>query len=252
MPLPRGYLSHSQIRLYIECPRKYEFSYVLETPAPVNERVFLGTVFHSALEVYFNSRLQNAPLELPDLLDAYQDLFRRLQEDREIDWQSPLRTVNERGEAFLRHFHKHLAPTLRPLMTERELDADIPGTGIRLKGVIDLVEEDHTITDFKTTSCRWTPSRANSSFQMVIYKYLYEREFGPVSRGLKYEIFYAKGSGPIRHQTLPALCREEETDKMLRAAQLVASGIEGGKFPANAGHFCRFCEFFRLCQRGRP
>jgi hypothetical protein len=78
MPLPRGYLSHSQVRLYIECPRKYEYSYVREIPAPINERIFLGTVFHAAVETHINARLRNAPLELPALVDVYNDLFTRM------------------------------------------------------------------------------------------------------------------------------------------------------------------------------
>jgi RecB family exonuclease len=251
MPLPRGYLSHSQIRLYIECPRKYQFCYIDEVPAPINEKIFLGTVFHATVEEYLHSRLNDTPLELPALLEVYQRRFESMQTERPIAWQSPMAQARNRGEGFIRHFYLHIAPTVRPLMIEHELEATLPDSAIVLKGVIDMVEEDHTITDFKTTTSRWTPSRANSSFQMVIYKYLYENTFGPVTSGLKYEVLYAKNSSPIRHQTIRVTYGEEETRRMLNAVRFVADSIEKGRFSPSQGHQCRYCEHGLLCrQRG--
>ncbi len=50
MALPRGYISHSQIRTYKECPQKYFFAYVEGIRPPINEKVLLGEIFHAAIE----------------------------------------------------------------------------------------------------------------------------------------------------------------------------------------------------------
>ncbi len=79
---------------------------------------------------------------------------------------------------------------------------EIGDSGILLKGIIDLVEEDFCITDFKTASNKWSDQKARSSLQMLIYKFLFDRTYGSVNSTLKFEILYARNAENIRHQSL--------------------------------------------------
>jgi putative RecB family exonuclease len=249
MPLPRGYISHSQLRTYSECPRKYYFAYVEGIQPPLNEKVFLGEIFHSAIEQYFLQKINGTPLMDDAAVAIFGAAFDEGAAGREIDWQSPRRETRERGLAFLRYFLEHIAPTIRPLMVEKELCAELPGSSLLLKGVIDLVEEDFCITDFKTSTSKWSPGRAQSSPQMVIYKYLFDRCFGPVQSSLKYEVLYARDAGNIRHQTFRVVPGADAVDNLLAMIHYVAAMINEGAFPANPGNCCRFCEFRDLCRQ---
>lgn len=247
MPLPRGYISHSQIRTYKECPQKYFFAYVEGVQPPVNEKVFLGEMFHAAIERFLVLKIGGAAPGEEEAAALFHDAFTAASKQREIKWHAPPRETRERGLAFLQYFLRHIAPSVKPMMVEKELSAELPGSGVILKGVIDLVEEDYGLTDFKTTTSKWSPSKARNSPQMIIYKYLFERSFGPVAGGLKFEVLYAKNAANVRHQTFPVVPAADAVQKLLELIDHVVENINGGVFYANENPFCRYCEFFGLC-----
>lgn len=252
MALPRGYISHSQIRAYRECPKKYEYAYVEGILPPITDKVFLGEVFHAAIEHYFKGRIGGAPLCDEAVEAFFRQAFDATAPEREISWKASRLETRDRGLAFLRCFLQHVAPGTRPLMVEKELSAVLPGSGVLLKGVLDLVEEDYCITDFKTTTGRWSASRVRNSPQMLIYQYLFERSFGPVPARMKYEVFYGKKAGNVRRQTLPVIAVATAGDDLLAMIGLVVEKIAAGEFPPRVTAFCRYCEFRRLCREQSP
>lgn len=247
MGLPRGYISHSQIRTYNECPRKYYFAYVEDIRPPVNEKVFLGEVFHATIERYFLQAMSGEPPAPEAVAAIFKNGFDGPGSGREIVWQAPRRETRERGLAFLKHFLEAIAPTIRPLMVEKELSAVLPGSGVTLKGVIDLVEEDYCLTDFKTSTSKWSASKARNSSQMIIYKYLFDSSFGPLKSGLKFEVLYAKNARHVRHQTLRVEPADDAMENLLAMIQRVVERIGDREFPANVTAFCRYCEFRGHC-----
>jgi len=249
MPLPRGYISHSQIRTYKECPQKYYFAYIEGIQTPINEKVFLGEMFHAAIEKYLTLKINGTPLDEDTTVSVFSTAFDAARKEREIKWQTPPRETKERGQAFLQYFVRHIAPAIKPLMVEKELSIEIPVIGVVLKGVIDLVEEDFSIIDFKTTTSKWSPSKARDSTQMVIYKYLFDRSFGPVQANLKYEVLYAKNAANVRHQTFSIVPAADAVEKLLQLIGHVVENINGDVFYANENPFCRYCEFSGLCRK---
>jgi putative RecB family exonuclease len=250
--LPRGYLSHSQIRLYSECPQKYCFAYIETVPARINEKVFLGEIFHTTLEDYFTRMINGSRPDEESTVAAFLEAFARSADERDINWQVPRRETRARGVAFIKYFLTHLAPAMKPLMVEKELSAEIPEIGVTLKGVIDLVEEDFSITDFKTTTSKWSASKARNSLQMIIYKYLFERNFGAVRGSLKYEILFAKNAAHIRHQSLQVTPGPDDLARLLVLVGHVAENISSGIFYPNANPFCATCDFFTMCREKNP
>jgi RecB family exonuclease len=246
--LPRGYLSHSQIRLYGECPQKYYFSYVEEIPARINDKIFLGEIFHATLEDYFTRQISGSRPDEETTVAAFLEAFASAAKAKDIDWQVPRRETCARGVAFIRYFLSNLAPAITPLMVEKELSAEIPGIGVTLKGVIDLVEADFSIIDFKTTTSKWSAGRARHSLQMTIYKYLFERNFGDVQGSLKYEILFAKNAAHIRHQSLEVHPGPDDTAKLLALVEHVAENISSGIFYPQPNPFCVRCNFVALCR----
>lgn len=252
MALPRGYISHSQIRAYNECPRKYWFGYVENIQVPINDKIYLGEVFHRAIEYYYLQRLAGVIPAAGAVEEHFQTVFDAEAQARDISWNEPRRETRQRGLAFVRHFLLHVAPASRPLMVEKELNVELPGSGVVLKGVLDLVEEDYGITDFKTTTSRWSDSRARHSPQMVIYKYLFDRSFGPLRSRLKYEIFYGKSSAGVRHQTLAVVPEEGAEECLLAMIDHVIARICAGAFPANESPLCNYCDFRGPCRQRGP
>ncbi len=75
MELPRAYISYSQIRLYQTCPKKYYYSYIEAIKTPINDKIFLGIVFHAVVEHYLKEQISGNKLEKDALLEYYDKQF---------------------------------------------------------------------------------------------------------------------------------------------------------------------------------
>ncbi|MGD2087496.1 MAG: PD-(D/E)XK nuclease family protein [Candidatus Aminicenantes bacterium] len=252
MDLPRGYISYSQIRLYQTCPRKYYYTYIKKIPVPITDKVFLGVVFHSTIEYYFKEKINGVDLSQDSLVERFSETFARQRQQQEVNWESPPEETLKRGRAFVKYFLRQVAPSINPLMVEKELIADLSGIDVPLKGVIDLVETDFSITDFKTTTARWSKAKIKGSYlQVVIYRYLFEQCFGDVISSLKFKIIYSKDPSKIKHQEIAIKPRDVDYDysKMFDVIKYVVENIRQGVFYKNENFVCSFCEYKDLCQK---
>ncbi len=255
MELPKEYISYSQIRLYQTCPKKYYYSYVQKISAPLNDKVYLGITFHAAVEYYLNQKIAGTSPVIDRLLEYFTNFFDESQKKMQIVWDIKAEETRKRGIAFVRYFMKEIAHTVKPMMVEKELVAQLPAINVKLKGVIDLVEEDFSITDFKTTTAKWSKTRIKGSYlQVIIYRYLFEQSFGDVISLLKFKIFYSKNSTHIRHQEVAIKPKDVDYDydKMLEIIAHVVDGIRGEVFYKNEGYTCGFCEFKEICKNDPP
>jgi len=251
MDLPREYISYSQIRLYQDCPKKYHFNYIENISLPVNEKVFLGVVFHSAIEHFFNEKTRGNILDVETFTDFFKKKFEELQGSIKVSWENSVSENRSRGVAFARYFARVIAPTIEPLMVEKELWAEIPGIDTRLRGVLDLVETDFSITDFKTTTAKWSKSRIQHSYlQVIMYRYLFEKSFGDVISSLKFKVIYAKSSNNIKHQELSIKPGDVDFDysRMFEIIRFVIDNIKEGVFYKNEGYACNFCDYKSICK----
>jgi len=250
MSLPKGYLSYNQIKLYQTCPQKYYYSYIEERKAPINDKIFLGMVFHATVEKYLEKKIEGTEISLHESQDIFKELFTSMKEGIDISWDCPIEKVEKRGLSFIAHFTGKIAYYIDPMMVEKELEVDIPGMDIKLRGIIDLVEKDFTITDFKTTTQKWSKERIKSSYlQMVIYKYLFEKSFDSIIKDLKIRILYAKNDSPIKNQLVVRNANDFDYQKMFDIIRFVAENIEKGAFYKNEGYMCNFCEHAGICRK---
>lgn len=250
MPLPREYISYSQVRLYQTCPKKYYYSYVEKIQTPVNDKIFLGIVFHAVIESFFKEKIEREEPSIHKLMECFSNLFEEKQKGMEITWEFSQKETTRRGKAFIDHFLREIAPTVQPLMVEKELLAEIPGVEIPLKGIIDLVETDFSITDFKTTTAKWSKNRIKSAYlQVVLYRYLFEKNFGNVISQLRFKILYSRDTH-IRHQEVNIKARDLDQDyqQMFAIVKYVVDNINQGVFYKNESFTCGFCEYKGLCR----
>lgn len=214
----------------------------------MKEKVLLGIVFHATLEYYFTQKIKGLETGEKKLTEIFLKNFSSLAGDRNIIWEKTPEEPKQRGISFVNHFLSHLSPHINPLMVEKELEVGIDEIGVNLKGIIDLVEQDFSITDFKTTNSKWSQSRVKNSFlQMVIYKYLFEKSFGKVNSNLKLKILYSRNGQKTRHQEINLKPENIDMDKMLNIIQHVVDNIKNELFYKNKSYLCDFCEFKEIC-----
>jgi hypothetical protein len=211
-------------------------------------------VFHSTVEYYLKEKINGVDLSPESLVERFSETFALQREQQEVAWESPPEETLKRGKAFVKYFLRQVAPPIKPLMVEKELTADLPGINVPLKGVIDLVETDFSITDFKTTTARWSKSKIKGSYlQVVIYRFLFEQSFGDVISSLNFKIIYSKDPSKIKHQEIVINPKDVDYDysKMYDVIKYVVENIHQGVFYKNENFVCSFCEYKDLCQKNK-
>ena len=248
MLLPREYISYNQIKTYRNCPRQYYYSYIKNITTAINDKIFLGVVFHDATDFILKRKIEGTLPNMEEITGYFNRSFKTLSENSEVTWSESREKTFQRGLSFIRYFAKELAPSIHPLMTEKEMECCLPGSDIRLRGIIDLVEDDFSITDFKTTTAKWSRDKVNKSFlQMVIYKFLYEESMGGFINELKFKIIYSKNATGIRHQEHSIRSGDVDMEKMFEIIHFVIDNIGKGHFYKNEGYICHFCDFRDIC-----
>ena len=249
MSLPKDYISYNQIKLYKTCPLKYYFTYIEKIQTPISDKILLGSVFHSIIEYYLNKKIESKEPDNGNLIDVFLEKYELAKNERKVVWTSSSDEVKKRGIAFVKYFLKEMANFINPLMVEKELEVELPNRGVTLRGIIDLVEKDFSITDFKTTTSKWSKSRVNSSYlQILIYKYLFEKSFCNTIPEVKFKIIYSKNHRNIKHQEINIKPKENDIEKMLEQIDYVIENIDDAFFYKNESYMCNFCEFKYMCK----
>ncbi|MGH7742960.1 MAG: 3'-5' exonuclease, partial [Candidatus Eiseniibacteriota bacterium] len=68
-------LSHSSIESYLKCPLQYYFSHIAHVPLPANPTLMYGRAIHHAIRVWHQHRLKGLPIEIQDVIGAYQEAW---------------------------------------------------------------------------------------------------------------------------------------------------------------------------------
>ncbi len=247
--LPRNYLSYNQVRIYQSCPLKYYFNYIKEIKSDSNDKLILGSAFHEALEKYLNNQINGKNTSEKELVTIFKTVFNDLVNSNEVNWIETKALTLKKGISFIHFFYNEIAHTLKPLMIEKKLSFIIPELDIELKGVIDIVEEDFSLSDFKTSTAKWSKSRVQySRLQTIIYKYLFEKNFESSVSSLKFKVFYSKNDKNIKYQDINVKFENDDFEKMIKIISYIAENIKQGNFYKNESYACNYCDHKILCK----
>ncbi len=252
MELPREYISYNQIRLYQDCPRRFYYHYIKEIKVPINEKTYVGVIFHKTIEEYFKRKIEGKVLSNENVKDLFSVFFDNEIRNSEVIWLTSIEKNKKRGFAFVNFFMKNIASNVSPLMVEKEISIYSPELDVKIMGIIDLIEKDFSITDFKTTTSKWSKSRVDKSYlQMMIYSYIIEKDLGFSPKELKFEILYSGKSNNIKHQRTVVVPTIVDENKMLSILKYIVNGIKSGNFYKNPSYLCNICEYRDICRKDK-
>ena len=125
-----------------------------------------------------------------------------------------------------------------------------PQTGQRLpidlEGVIDLIEEDGTITEFKTSAQIMDPKEVDTHLQLTIYSYAYEMLAHRPPKLLRL-IDFVKTKKP---KMIPLETKRSKADyqRFFSLAGQVLKGVRTQVFFPRLGFWCKDCEYGDHCR----
>ena len=257
------YVSISQVKCYLRCPRQFELKYIRGTPpAFVPVPLAFGSAFHAALAAFYGEvKASGAPLKRDLVLDVFRAEWSRalegpvrLQVDEEDNTSTD--TMVDKGVSMLHTFAEHAEAHLDGVVVEsveKSFSVAIhdPDTGEvmeeQLVGTMDLVVLDHdrrTVVEHKSSSKKYSADQLKFDIQPTGYK-LAARQAGMGEVGLRFQIVTKTKVPAVQIADITRDAQDE--DDFLRTAGGVLRAIDAGVSYPIRGWACRGCPYSAAC-----
>jgi putative RecB family exonuclease len=247
-------ISVSQINLYLTCSLKYRFQYIDRLPRLVQSAgLVFGSAMHKALEWLHKERRNGRNPPLDEVLRVF-----------DADWHAQLLGAEvifpeDDGKEKLVHKGKELLSQYYLLPPKPVRDAEVyfqlplvnPTTGealdIPLRGVIDLVNADDTIDEFKTAARRFSLEDLPHNIQLTAYSYAFEMLYGRPPRDLRLITFLRTKNPDIDVQVTGR--EKADYERLFNLGKEVLKAVRAGVFiPSRGCWLCKDCEYDPDCR----
>lgn len=257
--------SFSQLGLYQQCPKKYQFRYLdgLEKSFETTPDLLLGTSVHSSLERFYQQLNIYKKPQKSDLIN-YFDTQRSssLQENWEkivMKWDQTLDDYQRRGQHYLSDYYDLHTPfeDIKIVGTELLLHftlEDWPNAP-KFRGIVDRLDKDwenFIINDYKTNKNLPPEQKDEYREQLTLYAQGIRQKYGKYFKNIKarlhYLHFWLVDEREITDENLdPILQKYKNLISEIETARFDHNmGVENA-FPTNQNPYCKYCEYQMLC-----
>jgi putative RecB family exonuclease len=247
------HLSSSQINLYLQCSLKYKFQYIDNLPKPFKPSgLAFGSVIHSALSWFHKEKLNGNKVSLERLYRIFEADWYSQKLDTDIrykDGEEEMKLVVMAKEMLGLYFQnpvKEVKGTEVPFLVPLINPLDGNELGISLEGIIDLIEGDETIVEFKTSQQSINSGDIEDYLQLTCYSYAYEMLYQRPPKLLKV-INFVKTKKP-KMITLETKRNKSDYQRLFHLAQQVLKGIKSQIFFPRPSFWCKDCEYEEQCK----
>ncbi len=161
-------LSPSQVNTYMTCPAKWHFRYLIGLSEPTTGALALGKAFHGTLALNFRQKLRTGrDMETQELREVFAEEWSAtlveatLRDDEDVD------KLAATGQILAATYATEAAGPLQPHAVEQTVQGEIGG--VKVGGIVDLLDTGRRVVDFKTASKRPNGVSAEHSLQLTTY-----------------------------------------------------------------------------------
>lgn len=248
-----SHLSSSQINLYLQCSLKYKFQYVDEFPKPFKSSgLAFGSAVHSALSWLNKERMNGNNVALERLHKIFDADWYSLKAENEIRYKTGEEEMKLTvlGKELLGLYFEEPYKAVKGTEIPFAVPIINPQTGQRLgidlEGVIDLIEEDDMITEFKTSAQIMDPKEVATHLQLTIYSYAFEALTHRPPKLLRV-IDFVKTKKP-KLILLETKRTKADYLRFFFLSGQVLKGIRSQVFFPRSGFWCKDCEYSDHCR----
>lgn len=259
--------SFSQLQLFQQCPRKYQYKYIdkiKEKEFESSPDLILGQSVHKVLENLYNN--VNV-FKIPKLEDVLEDFHNIRNEEMEkatkekplqIKWQQTLEDYIRRGEHYVNTYYQKYAPfeNIKVIATESMMHFQLDKDGQKkFRGVIDRIDKEgdtFVINDYKTNKNLPPEQKQDYIEQQTLYGLWIQQKYGKYFKNIKARLHYLH---------FDITDEREITDEVLvpivEKYSSIIQWVEHKKFAYNMGdkrafepvqnEYCKYCEYMSIC-----
>ena len=257
--------SFSQLGLYQQCPKKYQFRYLdgLEKSFETTPDLLLGTSVHSSLERFYQQLNIHKKPQKSDLVE-YFDIQRSksLQENWEkivMKWDQTLDDYQRRGQHYLSDYYDLHTPfeDIKIVGTELLLHftlEDWPNAP-KFRGIVDRLDKDwesFIINDYKTNKNLPPEQKDEYREQLTLYAQGIRQKYGKYFKNIKarlhYLHFWLVDEREITNENLDTILQKYKSlISEIETARFDHNMGVANAFPTNQNPYCKYCEYQMLC-----
>jgi hypothetical protein len=247
-------LTASKMKTYLQCGRKYRYTYVNKFDCPNSVSLPFGNAFHDALEYNYAQKVSTEKdLPIEDVCDRFREVFPRVAEGAVLEPGQSIETLTDLGVRMLVVHHGQIAPTVRPLFVERSFRISLgEAFPFDLSGKWDLIDQDGLIIDNKSYKSEPKQEWVDRDLQLDVYSLAYRLLMGECENGLRIDAV-TKARSPRVVQVFTTR-NNEDASWLLRQIEEVAKGIQAGVFyPNRDSNLCKpeYCGHWERCRKER-
>lgn len=242
------HLSYSSISLYLDCPEAWRRKYITGEPTRKTSALAFGSAFHATVErLCQDAQYDWSGIWSEEFAKAFEDVSLEEGETPEQHFNEGVRLLtNDEIIAAIRN--------IKPLnseMIEKRVELRVPGVPVPVVGYIDIILEDGTPADFKTSARSWTQEQANNSLQTLFYIAALNQAGMETNWRFKHYVFVKTKTPQV--QVLEHSHKPGELFFLFEMIKRVWEGISNEYFPLNPTTWrcnSKYCDFYANC-RGR-
>lgn len=237
------HLSYSSISTYLACPESWRRKYIAKEPTITTPALVFGSAIHGTIEEYIS-----AGGKLPELWSKH---WNNAIEGQTIAWDgdTPETHYNEGVRILGNEQVIYGINTLKPRSIEQKVELNVSGVPVPIIGYIDVITEDGTPGDIKTSSKSWNSERAAGEMQPLFYLAALNQAGEKIDWRFRHFVI-TKTKAP-KFETFETKHNPSEVLFLFNLIRGVWRGIEREVFPVNPTSWkCtpRYCDFWAECR----
>jgi putative RecB family exonuclease len=161
-------LSPSQVNTYLTCPAKWYFRYLVGLSEPATGALALGKAFHATLAANFRQKIvSGCDMQPTEVRAAFSAEWKIASADAELREDEDAGELAATGEALATAYISEAAYSVQPRAVEQAVTGEI--AGIKVRGIVDVLDVNGCIVDFKTALKRPNGITAEHGLQLTTY-----------------------------------------------------------------------------------
>lgn len=238
-------LSPSQVNMYMMCPAKWYFRYLIGLSEPTTGALALGKAFHGTLARNFRQKLNTGhDMETRELSEVFSAEWSLASADAALRDDEDAEELAATGQILVSAYLAEAAIPLQPRAIEQTVQGEI--AGVKVRGIVDLLDTDGRILDFKTACKRPTGISTEHRLQLTTYAMI-----TPGASGLcRLDTVTKTKTVQVVQQSYQVGTEDRRFAETL--FPMVQESIQDGIYPPHrSGPMCsrRYCGYWRECER---
>jgi CRISPR/Cas system-associated exonuclease Cas4 (RecB family) len=249
------HLSYSSISSYLLCPRNWKYKYVDQIKTRPSPALKFGSAVHNTIENILKQKAENENVIIAHraYMEFFTQYFSDCRDDPEINWG--FTNFDEQMAIAKRIFDQEEITSelskLNPIEIETHVTLEVPNVPIPVIGYVDLIFEDGTPADIKTSSKKWGQSRADTELQPNFYlAALSQQNQTDILDGKFIYYILTKAKSPILQEVV-TYRKPADLFFVYDLVKSVWDAISAGAFPHNpTGWKCsdKYCGYWDRCR----